>query len=117
VERRPPFSTPRRLANEGFGRLIRQARVSKGLSQKDLAARVLKGNGEAISAQYLNDIEHGRRLPPGEGFVKQLAEQLGLDGDGLLAAAGRLPADIRELSLQNLGEAAEIIKAFRKKTS
>jgi len=100
-----------------FGRLIRQARIAKGLSQKDLAEAVLKENGKPISAQYLNDIEHDRRLPPGEGFVMQLAKQLDLDVDGLLIAAGRLPEDIRKKGLQNLDEAAEILRAFRKRTS
>ena len=102
--------------SESFGRLIRQARVAKGLSQKDLAARVLKGDGEAISPQYLNDIEHGRRLPPGLEFIKQLAQLLGLDEDGLTVAAGRLPEDIvRKMTSQDLNRAGELLQAFRKR--
>ena len=41
-----------------FGRAIATARKEKGLSQKDLAALILKEDGTAISPQYLNDIEH-----------------------------------------------------------
>ena len=101
--------------SETFGRLIRQARVSKGLSQKDLAGQVKKENGESISAQYLNDIEHNRRQPPGPEFIKQLAQLLGLDEDGLMVAAGRLPDDIRKMTLQDPTWAGELLQAFRKR--
>ena len=46
-----------------LGRLIASARKDKQLSQKELAALVLKEDGEAITPQYLNDIEHDRRSP------------------------------------------------------
>ena len=52
-----------------FGTLISEARRAKGLSQKDLAAKVKKEDGQAISAQYLNDIEHDRRNPPSELLI------------------------------------------------
>ena len=39
-----------------FGELISEGRKKKGLSQKELAAKVLKEDGSAISPQYLNDI-------------------------------------------------------------
>ncbi|MFZ3327760.1 MAG: hypothetical protein WA231_18585, partial [Methylocella sp.] len=34
---------------------------AKGWALKDLASRVLREDAEAISPQYLNDIEHDRR--------------------------------------------------------
>ncbi len=37
-----------------FGTL--EARRPKGLSQRDLASKVKKEDGQAISAQYLNDM-------------------------------------------------------------
>ncbi|MCB1783974.1 MAG: helix-turn-helix transcriptional regulator [Alphaproteobacteria bacterium] len=46
-----------------FGGLISETRKGKGISQKELAAKILKEDGEAIAPQYLNDIEHGRRTP------------------------------------------------------
>ncbi len=47
-----------------FGLAIAKARKAKGLSQKELAALVVKDEeGGAISPQYLNDIEHDRRSP------------------------------------------------------
>ena len=47
-----------------FGTIISEARRAAGLSQKELAAKVKKEDGQPISAQYLNDIEHDRRNPP-----------------------------------------------------
>ena len=49
-----------------FGKSIALGRKSKFLSQKELAARIRKQDGEPISTQYLNDIERGRRNPPDE---------------------------------------------------
>jgi transcriptional regulator with XRE-family HTH domain len=61
-----------------FGTLISEARRSKGLSQKDLAAKVKKEDGQAISPQYLNDIEHDRRNPPGapDSADSRIAERI-----------------------------------------
>ena len=46
-----------------FGGAISEARKAKGWALKDLASRVLREDKEAISPQYLNDIEHDRRSP------------------------------------------------------
>ena len=70
-----------------FGEAITRARKDKKLSQKQVAAGTLKEDGQAISAQYLNDIEHDRRNPPSEYIVRQLADALGL-GPGLSALLG-----------------------------
>ena len=47
-----------------FGEAITKARKGRQMLQKDVAARILKQDREAISAAYLNDIEHSRRHPP-----------------------------------------------------
>jgi len=79
-----------------FGQIIAEARKALELSQKDLAALVLKEDGEAISPQYLNDIEHDRRNPPSEFIIEQFAKHLKLRPQPLMAAAGMWPTDIRE---------------------
>lgn len=48
---------------ETFGKIVSAARKELGISQKDLAAKIVKEDGETISPQYLNDIEHDRRNP------------------------------------------------------
>lgn len=79
-----------------FGQIISKARKELGISQKDLAAKILKEDGEQISAQYLNDIEHDRRDPPSEFFIEQFAKVLKLKKDPLIAAAGMWPADLQQ---------------------
>lgn len=95
-----------------FGEAITRARKDKRLSQKQVAAGTLKEDGQAISAQYLNDIEHDRRNPPSEYIVRQLANALDLDLDYLLFLAGRFPADVLEMSRDQEG-IKTAMKAFR----
>jgi transcriptional regulator with XRE-family HTH domain len=79
-----------------FGKMISGARKVLGISQKTLASRIKKEDGEPISAQYLNDIEHDRRNAPSEFLISQLAKELTLSKDHLCLAAGTIPADVKE---------------------
>ena len=95
-----------------FGVAITQARKDKKLSQREVAAGTRRADGKPISAQYLNDIEHDRRNPPGELITRQLAKMLELDSDYLLFLAGRWPSDLREIS-GGQEEVTSAMKAFR----
>jgi transcriptional regulator with XRE-family HTH domain len=79
-----------------FGQTLAQARKHAGLSQRELAARILKEDGEAISPQYLNDLERDRRNPPARHLLAQFASVLGVPADYLDFLAGQLPVDLRE---------------------
>lgn len=79
-----------------FGTYLSARRKSLGISQKDLADRLLKDDGSSISAQYLNDIEHDRRNPPTEDIINQLADQLQISSEYLLFLAGEIPRDLRQ---------------------
>jgi transcriptional regulator with XRE-family HTH domain len=79
-----------------FGQTLAQARRRAGLSQRELAARVRKEDGEAISPQYLNDLERDRRNPPGKHLLAQFAELLDLPLEYLDFLAGQIPEDLRE---------------------
>ncbi len=96
-----------------FGDVITQARKGRQLSQREVAAKILKEDGMAISAQYLNDIEHDRRNPPSEHIIGQLAKILDLEDDYLFFLAGRLSSDVLELSRdrENISNA---MKTFRR---
>ncbi|MBV9358896.1 MAG: helix-turn-helix transcriptional regulator, partial [Chloroflexi bacterium] len=78
-----------------FGQTIGDARRRAGLSQRELAARIRKEDGEPISPQYLNDLERDRRNPPGQPLLRQLARELDLPEEYLDFTAGQLPADLR----------------------
>ena len=98
--------------DQTFGRAISQARKTRGWSQKELAQKILREDGESISPQYLNDIEHDRRSPSSDRMVQQFAEVLGMDVDWLYYLAGKFPADLRERKLTEREFTAGMV-AFR----
>jgi transcriptional regulator with XRE-family HTH domain len=98
-----------------FGKIIAQARKKLGISQKELAKRIKKEDGESISPQYLNDIERDRRNPPSEYLISQFAKELKLSKHYLLLAAGTLPQEDKEkLSDSNPDDVEQAYRAFRR---
>ncbi len=96
-----------------FGKMIANKRKALRISQKELASRIFKENGEPISAQYLNDIEHDRRHPPDEIMINQLSRHLHIEADVLFFLAGEIPPRIRELS-NNPDRIAGAMRVFRR---
>ena len=81
-------------SKETLGEQIRRARIGKGLPLRELARRLQK------SPSYINDIEHDRRIPS-EGVLVQIAAELDLDVDQILAAAGRVGGEAEEYMKSN----------------
>ena len=102
-----------------IGEFIATERKKRGMSQKELASRILKDDGVAISPQYLNDIELGRRSPASEQLLEQFTTQLSDDSsrddvrDTLYFLAGQLPADLRADAFSPEA-GAKALKAYRK---
>ncbi len=96
-----------------FGGVISMARKERSWSLKELCSKVLREDGEPISPQYLNDIEHNRRSPSSDWMVKQFADALGINPDWLYYLAGRLPADVRDSKLSE-DKVAKLMVAFRR---
>lgn len=92
-----------------FGQVIREARKEGRFRLAEIAARVKKENGESITAQYLNDLEHDRRNPPPPLMIDQLASALNLNADLLYHLAGKIPSDL--LAVQ--ADRELIIKAYK----
>ena len=99
-----------------FGQIIAETRKKLGVSQKQLAERIRKEDGESISPQYLNDIERDRRNPPSQYLIKQFAKELNLSKDYLMLAAGSLPQELQEkLSDSDPATVERAYQAFRRK--
>jgi transcriptional regulator with XRE-family HTH domain len=109
-----PYSADAKDEMRTFGAMISEARRAAGMSQKELAAKVKKEDGEPISAQYLNDVEHDRRNPPSEFLIAQIAGLLRLDKDVLCLAAGTIPEDLKAMATNQPDKVARAFKAFRK---
>jgi transcriptional regulator with XRE-family HTH domain len=95
-----------------FGQAIAEARKKKQLSQKQLAALIIKEDGSAISPQYLNDIERDRRNPPGEYFISQFSKVLNVPEEYFFFLANTIPPKYRSASPDNPLQVREAFKAF-----
>lgn len=91
-----------------FGEIIEEARVKAKLNQKQLAARILKEDGEHISAPYLNDILGGRRTPTSDHMIEQFSKVLNIQPELLYYAAGKIPAWAYDIK----ADEARVIEAF-----
>jgi len=97
-----------------FGTVVSEARRAVGMSQKELASKVKKEDGQAISAQYLNDVERDRRNPPSEYLIVQIADALKVSKDVLCLAAGTIPTDLKNMATNEPDRVELAFKAFRK---
>jgi transcriptional regulator with XRE-family HTH domain len=102
----------RRRKKLSFGQAIGELRRSRGLNQRDLAARVHKENGTPISQQYLNDIENDRRNPSSTILIGELAKALGVEPAYLSYVAGLLPQELHGLT-EDAEELRRAIDAFQ----
>ncbi len=97
-----------------FGSVISDARKRRSLSQKELASRIKKEDGTAISPQYLNDLERDRRNPPNQHLLDQLAGQLQLTREYLFYVAGTYPDDLKPAGTESPERVAAAFRAFRR---
>ena len=79
-----------------FGKHIRtvRERARRGdaaFSVRQVAARV------GVEPAYLSKIERDQVAPPSEATIRRLAEELGEDADVLLALAGKVSSDLRQI--------------------
>jgi len=95
-----------------FGQIIASARKSKQMSQKQLASMIIKEDGTPISPQYLNDIERDRRNPPGDHFIKQFAQILGISEEYMFFIMNQIPPKYRQKGPANPTVVHEAFEAF-----
>lgn len=95
----------------GFGIYARQLRerrreANKRYSIRQTAQRV------GIQPAYLSKVERGDASPPSEALIRRLALDLGEDPDFLLALAGKIAGDVREVIIQRPILFAELIRSL-----
>ena len=91
-----------------LGRRIREKRLEKKISQRDLAERVAKRLKEddrrGFDFTYLSKIENDRlEHPPSAAAIQAIATELDDNSDELLALAGKAPPDVGEMLKQSQG--------------
>ena len=87
---------------EDFGEYLRGLRTEQRLSLREVEERA------GVSISYLNQIEQGKRRPPGVGILKKLAPVYNVPIRNLLRVAGYLEEGTTELS-----EEEEVEMAFQ----
>jgi transcriptional regulator with XRE-family HTH domain len=95
-----------------FGQVITEARKKAGLTQKEVAEQLHRGDGRKVLPPLLNDLEHDRRYPPENAVIEQLAGILKISSDILYFYAKRLPSDVTPDADDT--EVEEAYRAFRK---
>ncbi|MER2558703.1 MAG: helix-turn-helix transcriptional regulator [Candidatus Competibacter denitrificans] len=94
-----------------FGTYVRQLReqrreVNRRYSVRQTAQRI------GVEPAYLSKIERGDVSPPSEETIRRLSADLGEDADLLLALAGKVSSDIREIVMKRPILFAEIIRGL-----
>jgi transcriptional regulator with XRE-family HTH domain len=109
----PLYDSRRKASMPKLGDVLAEARKKLELSLREAAERVKKEDGSSVSPQYLNDIEHGRRVPS-SAVLDGLAKAFGLESDYLHWLAGALPPNLQN-SKATEGQVMEAYAAFRRK--
>jgi transcriptional regulator with XRE-family HTH domain len=78
-----------------------------GYSLRQVAERV------GIEPSYLSKVERGLGSPPAEETLLRIARDLALDGDVVLALAGKVSADLRETIRRRPQLFAELIRELK----
>ena len=96
-----------------LGQVLAGARKQRKLSLREVVPKIRKEDGAPISPQYLNDIEHGRRIPSPE-VLDALAGFYDLPTDYLHFLAGSMPPDLKSV-VASKADVLAAYQAFRRK--
>jgi len=81
--------------DDSFGSYIQRIRRARGWTQRKVATDL------GIDFTYLSKLENGRGEPPGDDTIRKLAHVLGLDPETLLALAGKVPGELRQMAQED----------------
>ena len=93
------------VARDNFGARIREAREARNISLRDLAKRI------EVSPTFLSKVET-EDWKPKEDKLRKIAAILDMDGDTLVALAGRVPSDLADIIKQH-GAKSELAALLR----
>ena len=107
-----PPGKPKRLSQPRLGVYIREVRerlraTDARFSLRQVAQRI------HVQPAYLSQVERGNVAPPSEATTRRLAKDLGEDPDVLLALAGKISEDLREVIRRRPKLFAELLRSLR----
>jgi transcriptional regulator with XRE-family HTH domain len=89
-----------------FGPHIRDIREARGIGLRELARHL------EVEPAYLSKIERSIFPPPSEALIVKIASRLGEDPDRLLALAGKIPSDVKDIIIQSNGQIAKLVRKW-----
>lgn len=95
-----------------FGKYIRTAREKKVSEDRSFSVRQV-AQRIGVEPSYLSKIERDQVAPPSEATIGRLARELGEDPDLLLAMAGKVSSDLRDIILQRPRLFAELLRQLK----
>lgn len=95
-----------------FGGYLRQRREELLKSSPDFSVRKLAGK-LGIQPSYISKVEREEVPPPSEETIVRLAEALQEDPDVLLALAGKVSADLRQVIVKRPKLFADLIRQLK----
>lgn len=96
-----------------FGAYIRERREQLLASDRSYTLRKV-AQRVGIKPVYLSRIERDDLAPPAEEVVRKLAAELGLHADVLLAMAGKVSKELREIIMQRPELIGELLREIQK---
>jgi transcriptional regulator with XRE-family HTH domain len=98
--------------SEAFGTYLRKRREELLKSSREFTVRKLAAK-IGVQPSYVSKVEREEVGPPSEATIVRLAEALGEDKDVLLALAGKVSADLREVILKRPRLFADLIRELK----
>lgn len=98
--------------SEDFGSLVRLKREKLREADASFSVRQVAGR-VGVEPAYLSKIERGEVAPPGEDTIRKLAIELGEDVDVLLAMAGKVSEDLRDIIRRRPKLFAELLRELK----
>ncbi len=104
---------PARTADAtSFGAYVRERREARRAADRSYSVRQVAAR-LGIEPSYLSKVERGQVPPPSEDTVVRLAEVLGEDADVLLALAGKVSTDLKDVIRRRPRLFADLIRELR----
>jgi len=98
--------------NTEFGDYIRSLREDRRQSDASYSVRQV-ATRIGVEPSYLSKVERGQVAPPSEATIKRLGEVLDTDADVLLALAGKLSTDLKDIICKRPQLFAELLREIR----
>jgi len=95
-----------------FGTYVREVREQRRLESSEFSVRKVALRIK-VEPSYLSKVERDEVAPPSEATIVRLADVLGEDPDLLLAMAGKVSSDLRDVILRRPKLFADLIRQLK----